>query len=84
MKTLHRKNRRTKSAAIAAMFFAIISSTTIARGQISWVKNITGAGGSGGYFNDPLGVAVSASGHVDVGVGHRGPGGPGRLPALIR
>ncbi len=67
METILRTHLGKNSLAVAAIFFAAMASTSIARGQYTWVKNITGAGGSPGYFTDPVGVAVSASGQVYVG-----------------
>ena len=68
MKTLFPTNRRTSSAVIAAILLAAISSTSIARGQITYLKSFGGlsSGTAAGQFFWPGGVAVSASGQVYV------------------
>ena len=66
METTLRKHLGKNSLAIAALCFAAQASTSIVRGQITWVKSITGAGGSPGYFNYPSGVAVSPTGEIYV------------------
>ena len=61
------KCRRAKSAVVAALFIAAVSSIPTARGQITYVKTIGSLGGSGtGAFNDPFGITVSTAGQVFV------------------
>jgi DNA-binding beta-propeller fold protein YncE len=62
------KCRRAKSAVVAALFIAAVSSTLTARGQITYVKTIGGlsSGTAAGQFNDPYGLTVSPAGQVFV------------------
>jgi len=62
MKMLLKEYGRAKSAAIVVLFFAALASTSIARGQITFVKSFGG-------LNFPSGVAVDDPTGQEVYVG---------------
>ena len=66
MKTHFREYRRAKSAAIAAIFFAAVASTSIACGQYTFITSFGTLGSGPGQLNYPLGVAVGPTGQVYV------------------
>ena len=63
---LFRKDYRSNGLAIAAIFFAAIASTSVALGQITYVKTFSSFGSEPGQVIQPTAVAVSATGQVYV------------------
>ena len=61
MKTSLRRRHRTNSPAIAALCLAALASTSIARGQYTYITSFGGAGSGTGQLRGPADVAVNAA-----------------------